>query len=80
MTEMDSFGQWLKTHRRAMGVRQKDFAKQVYCAAITLRKIEADELRPSSDLARIIVEQFGLPPHEQSELIRLARDRSGGQL
>lgn len=76
MANSDSFGHWLKSQRRAMGMRQKDFAKQVYCAPITLRKIEADELRPSFDLARIIVEQFGLPPHEQSELIRLARNRS----
>ncbi|MCC7163195.1 MAG: helix-turn-helix transcriptional regulator [Anaerolineae bacterium] len=80
MTDMALFGQWVKSQRLAMGVRQKDFAKQVYCAAVTLRKIEAGDLRPSSDLARIIVEQFGLPPQEQSEMIRLARERSANEL
>lgn len=75
MTNADSFGQWLKSQRLSMGLRQKDFARQVYCAPITLRKIEADQLRPSFDLARIIVEQFRLPPHEASELILLARAR-----
>ena len=75
MTNVDSFGQWLRSQRRALGMRQKDFARQVYCAPIPLRKIEADELRPSSDLARIIVEQFGLPAHEQLELIDRARQR-----
>lgn len=75
MIDADSFGQWLRSQRLSMGMRQKDFARQVYCAPITLRKIEADQLRPSFDLARIIVEQFRLPPQEASELILLARGR-----
>ncbi len=48
-----TFGAWLKTRRRDRDVTQKELARAVGCAEITIRKIEADQLRPSKHLARI---------------------------
>jgi len=45
-----TFGAWLKTRRRACDVTQKELARAVGCAEITIRKIEADQLRPSASV------------------------------
>lgn len=75
MLQHASFGRWLKEMRRAQGWSQTELARRVCCAPITLRKIEADQLRPSKDLARIILEHFEIAPHEQNELMQKARER-----
>ncbi len=75
MTGSESFGLWLKFKRRARGLTQDQFARMVFCAEITLRKIEHDQLRPSRQLANVILEELDVPIHEREELIRLARER-----
>lgn len=50
-----TFGKWLKARRRANALTQNQLARRVYCAEITIRKIEADELRPSRELALLLV-------------------------
>ena len=47
MNEAPTFGQVVKERRSAMGLTQTELARRVGCAAITIRKIEADGLRPS---------------------------------
>lgn len=75
MTQSDSatFGKWLKAHRRAHDLTQNELAQQVGCAEITIRKIEADELRPSERLAESLLEELAVPPIEHEALVRLAR-------
>ncbi|TAH54296.1 MAG: XRE family transcriptional regulator [Chloroflexota bacterium] len=70
-----SFGTWLKARRRAIGLTQSELAKQAYCAEITIRKIEADQLRPSLELAALIVNALNIAPIEQSNVVHLARQR-----
>ena len=41
-----SFGQLIKDHRKVLDLTQAELARRVGCATITLRKIEADSLRP----------------------------------
>jgi transcriptional regulator with XRE-family HTH domain len=40
-----SFGEWLRSRRTALQLSREQLAQRVGCAAVTLRKIEADERR-----------------------------------
>jgi len=75
-----SFGHWLKQQRRARGLTQREFGQRVYCAEITIRKIEADALRPSSQLAHAFLTELDTPRVEQLELINLARRNHHAQV
>lgn len=70
-----TFGAWLKTTRRAHDLTQRELAGHVGCAEITIRKIEADQLRPSKHLVDLLLEQLWVPRAEQEVLMRLARRR-----
>ncbi|GIL15254.1 MAG: hypothetical protein BroJett039_04270 [Chloroflexota bacterium] len=74
-----SFGHWLKQQRRARGLTQREFGQRVYCAEITIRKIEADDLRPSKQLAHAFLQALDAPRAEQAELINLARRNHGAK-
>ncbi len=75
MDNLPSFGQWLKESRRANGLTQDEFAKQVYCATVTIRKIEADRLRPSRELVELIVNALNVEPAEHFNMVDRARRR-----
>lgn len=47
-----SFGAWLRQQRRALDLTQEALAQRVGCARITIRRIEANELKPSQPLAK----------------------------
>ncbi len=75
MPERDAttFGQWLRRRRKGLGLTQAELARKVGCATITVQKIEADERRPSRDMASWLAEvlEIGLP--ERQRFLRLAR-------
>ncbi len=77
MTETLSFGTWLRQRRRELDLTQHAFAKQVGCARITLSRIEAGTLKPSRELASILLEQVAVPRNELEQWIRFARGQSG---
>jgi len=68
-----SFGEWLRRHRRALDLTQEQLARQVGCSAITLRKLEAEERRPSSQIAERLAELLQVPPAERPDFLRFAR-------
>lgn len=68
-----SFGEWLKRQRNTTGLTQKQLAHQVGCAAITLRKIEADERRPSVQIAEQLADIFNIPEKERKRFLEFAR-------
>lgn len=68
-----SFGEWLKRQRKAAGLTQEQLAQQVSCAAITLRKIEAEERRPSEQIATRLAEIFNIPENERRAFLQFAR-------
>ncbi len=70
---LDSFGHWLKQQRRACALTQTELAQRVYCAEITIRKIEANQLRPSKQLTRSLLEKLDAPRDKQDALMQLAR-------
>ena len=76
MTAALTFGEWLKRRRMGLGLTQKELAHQVGYAQVTLRKVEADELRPSGQMARKLAEALELAPEEQPQFVRFARDEA----
>jgi predicted ATPase/transcriptional regulator with XRE-family HTH domain len=68
-----SFGRWLRQRRRALDLTQDDLARQVGCAIITIQKLEADERRPSRQLAERLADKLLVAPDERAALISLAR-------
>src|SRR6476619_297103 len=73
MVEEISFGTWLRRQRRALDLSRQAFADQVGCAEVTLRRIEAGTLKPSKELANILIEKLGIPESKRSQWISLAR-------
>ena len=68
-----SFGQWLKRRRKELLLTQEALAKLVGCAAITVRKIEADDLHPSQQIAEQLAQHLELEPHEREGFVTFAR-------
>lgn len=68
-----SFGRWLYNQRRSLDITRKAFADQVGCAEVTLRRIENDTLKPSKELAGILLTKLGIPENEHSQWIQFAR-------
>jgi predicted ATPase/DNA-binding XRE family transcriptional regulator len=73
MVETKSFGQWLRHRRRELDLTQEELAHQVGCAPITIRKIEAEEMRPSKQLAELLGKALGVPAEEREGFVRFAR-------
>jgi transcriptional regulator with XRE-family HTH domain len=73
-----TFGSWLRRRRKTRDLTQKKLAESVECAEITVRKIEANQLRPSKQLARRLLESLEVPRKEQNGLIELSRQRANG--
>jgi predicted ATPase/DNA-binding XRE family transcriptional regulator len=78
LTRKASFGQWLKQRRKALSLTQEDLARRIGCAAVTLRKIEADERRPSEQIAELLAQQLSIPADELKIFIRFARAETAG--
>src|SRR5262245_54509571 len=76
MQEELSFGAWLRKQRRALDLSRQAFADQVGCAEVTLRRIEADTLKPSKELASGLLEKLGIPENERPHWISFARGSS----
>jgi len=73
MPESISFGTWLRQKRRALDLTQKALADQVGCAEITVRRMEANEYKPSNELALVLFEKLGIPELERHQWVRFAR-------
>ena len=73
MTVQPSFGQWLRQRRKALNLTQVDLAQRIGCATVTLRKIEADERRPSKQIAKLLAEHLHIPANEQAAFVEFAR-------
>jgi predicted ATPase/transcriptional regulator with XRE-family HTH domain len=68
-----SFGRWLSARRHLLDLTQEALARQVGCAVVTIRKLEADERRPSRQLAERLAVCLALPSEEWAAFVRLAR-------
>ncbi len=68
-----TFGKWLRQQRRTLDLTQETFADQIGCARITLRRIESDALKPSKELALILLEKVGVPRSEREAWLPFTR-------
>jgi predicted ATPase/DNA-binding XRE family transcriptional regulator len=69
-----TFGQWLKRRRRGLGLTQRALGVQLGYASETIRKVEADELKPSRQLAERLAQALEVDPAQWDQVIRFARD------
>jgi transcriptional regulator with XRE-family HTH domain len=74
MSDAITFGQVVRERRMVLGLTQTELARRANCAAITIRKIEADALRPSVQMAELIGLALNVPEEEQGAFVRLARE------
>jgi predicted ATPase/transcriptional regulator with XRE-family HTH domain len=72
-----SFGHWLRQRRKALRLSCAELARRVGCAPVTLHKIEADERRPSEQIAAKLAEHLNVTPHERVTFIKVARGELG---
>ena len=68
-----SFGDWLRRRRRALDFTQEELASQVGCAAVTLRKLEAEERRPSKQVADRLADVLQVAAEDRAVFLRFAR-------
>jgi len=69
----DSFGYRLRRRRKALDLTQQALAAQVFCSGFTIRKIEADERRPSKWLADRLAAALAIPEEERRDFLDAAR-------
>jgi WD40 repeat protein/transcriptional regulator with XRE-family HTH domain len=81
MSHDESFGQRVRQERRALDLTQEELARRVGCAAITIRKIEAGDLRPSQQIAERLAMALAIPLKDRAEFVQQARlVQPGGRL
>jgi tetratricopeptide (TPR) repeat protein/transcriptional regulator with XRE-family HTH domain len=68
-----SFGYWLRRRRKALDLTQEALARRVSCSDFTIRKIEADERRPSRHLADRLAAALAIPEEERRAFLDAAR-------
>ena len=72
MTDL-TFGEWLKRQRMGRGLTRDQLADQIGCATVTLRKIEAEERRPSEQIVTRIADIFNIQKNERASFLKFAR-------
>jgi transcriptional regulator with XRE-family HTH domain len=70
---METFGEWLHRQRTNRHLTREEFARRVGCSVSTLRKIENDERRPSTQIAELIANTLDIPPADRETFLRVAR-------
>jgi len=71
--ETYSFGEWLKQRREQLRQTRPEVAAEAYCSVVMLKKIEADERRPSSELAESLAGALRIPEADQTVFVQVAR-------
>src|SRR5437867_3254059 len=73
MDRTTSFGYWIRRQRKALDLTQDALARQAGYATATIKKIEADERRPSRQLAERLAELLKITPEDRTTFLRMAR-------
>jgi len=68
-----SFGYWLRRRRKALDLTQEELARQVGCAAGTIKKLEGDDRRPSRQMAERLADLLQVAPEERPAVLKAAR-------
>jgi predicted ATPase/class 3 adenylate cyclase len=73
MSELFSFGAWVRQRRRALDLTLEELAAQIGCAAVTIRHIETDQRRPSKQLAARLADGLQISADERTAFLQAAR-------
>ena len=73
MKDAALFGSWVRQRRKALDLTQHVLADLVGCSVATLKKIEADQRRPSRQLAERLAASLHVPSSEQAAFLARAR-------
>jgi tetratricopeptide (TPR) repeat protein/transcriptional regulator with XRE-family HTH domain len=68
-----SFGQWVRQRRKAVDLTQEALGRLVSCSPHAIRKIEANERRPSRRLTERLAEQLKVAQAEYPTFVAAAR-------
>lgn len=68
-----SFGYWVRRRRLALDLTQAELGRRAGASAAAIRKIEADERRPSRELAEHLAAALGVPAEERAAFLAAAR-------
>jgi predicted ATPase/transcriptional regulator with XRE-family HTH domain len=70
-----SFGNWIKTRRKALDLTQKQLADLVGCSMSMIFKIESDQRRPSRQIAELIAHHLDIPTNQRAAFLDIARQK-----
>ncbi|MDQ5852391.1 MAG: helix-turn-helix domain-containing protein [Chloroflexota bacterium] len=73
MDDITSFGYWIRRRRKALDLTQEALAHQVGCSLGAIRKLEADERRPSPEMAQRLAQVLELSVEERGSFLKVAR-------
>ena len=68
-----SFGNWVRHRRKTLDLTQQELAARVKCSASLIFKIEADERRPSRQIAELMAEHLEIPADQRDLFLKVAR-------
>lgn len=68
-----SFGQWVRRRRQALDLTQAQLAARTACSVALIRKVEADERRPSRTIAELLAEALAIAPAARPAFLHAAR-------
>lgn len=77
--DLESFGYWVRRWRKTRDLTQDELARRVGCSVSTVRKIEADERRPSQQAAERIADVLAMPTAERQVFLAVAREELAPQ-
>jgi transcriptional regulator with XRE-family HTH domain len=74
-----SFGNWVRRRRKALDFTQQQLAQRVGCSESAIYKIEADERRPSRQIAELLAHHLEIPSEQHDLFLKVARQEKSVQ-
>jgi predicted ATPase/DNA-binding XRE family transcriptional regulator len=70
-----SFGEWVRRRRKGLDITQQELARRVGCSVSAIFKIEADQRRPSLQVAELLADNLQISPEQRPSFIKIARQQ-----
>jgi len=68
-----TFGAWIKSRRKQLDLTQSKLGKRAGCSEAAVRKIEADERKPSRQLAELLAQALEISASEKETFLQFSR-------
>lgn len=68
-----TFGAWIKSRRKQLDLTQSELGRRAGCSEAAIRKIEANERKPSRQLAELLARALEIPAAEKEIFYRFSR-------